>query len=270
MDWSSTIYAGIGGALGGLLASLICQKISNKSWKSIIVVVSVIFLSRGTNTLYKNGTFPRIIPLDTTELIKELPVLEAIRNINKPEYDNLIALLDVPIRQARKNGKNTEVFRSAYFELILKYRSNTNTDVLRDFNIITADQTATYKDKQPEICTLQLHGRPFGDVSQILSQRQAFQEQAVLVRMFDSNNALPAGTIAPNAARGEKLYNDIILAEVKALNLKNADPEPIKSGGTLDAHKAICDLTIRYTLKLNHLNDSDLHDVSAYQYSTIN
>lgn len=268
MDFSSIIYAGIGGGLGGLLGSLLSQKAPSKNIKTIIVVALVILLSRGANILYKNGTFPRITPLDTTELSKELQVLESIRGVNKAEYNKLIAFLDIPMRQGRFNEQDMENFRAAYSKLLLKYRSNTNAGVLRDFNIISTDQIKTYKDKQPEICTLQVHGRPFGDVSQILSQRQAFQEQAVLVRMLDSNNALPAGTIAPDAARGEKLFNEIIFAEVKALNLKNADPLPIKNGGSIEAHRNICDLVVNYTLKINQLNDSDLHDVFAYISST--
>jgi hypothetical protein len=256
VDWSSIIYAAIGGGAGGALGAFFVRFVSNKTIKSIITVILVILGYNFTTGLYKNMKLPRIIPLDISDITSEVPAFEILRKNSPTEFETYISSIDRIVRKRKLTEDDLAGLRRQIYDIVESKRLYAPPAVLREQNRISARQFEILYAKSPEICTAQANGRPFPILTNIVGKEFAAEEQKVMEKLF----AVKSGGVVGDKEIGETLYGDILRAEITNLSILTLDPAP----EDIDGHKKICKLFENAMNKVNDLDDESIRNVAAY------
>lgn len=280
MDWSAIIYAAIGGGGGSLLGTALglgIQKMMGKSAKSetdgksrsgVVAGLGGGLAVVGMMTvpaLYKNMTFPRLVPIDQNEIFEGAPIYEVIKEQSPEDFERLL----LPIDRAARNGEITQgvldEMRVVLFRLIAEKRAKASAKTLRALEEVTQSQALVLKAKKPSICTLMINGESYPAVADYFDEAEVQLEQDVMEQLF-TNPPRDVDFVA-DIKRGESLMSSIASATVKETGVDNLRPGITKTGENEDAHRKICDFLILYSSKKTELNDEELLDAIAYEGS---
>lgn len=181
MDVSAIIYAALGGGIGGALGPLIGRLINNKdAKKGTVTVISAVFIAigyQGTTLLYKNMTLPRIVPLDTSGVLKTVPALKYVQSESPKLYAKLIHPIDKAVRNNETTQETLNDFRLNFEIALSEKRKNASAKTLRTDNDMAFELYGILKVEAPVVCTQKLHGRPFQMLTEFLSKDYLEREQ---------------------------------------------------------------------------------------------
>ena len=257
MDWSSIIYAGLGGAIGSAIASTISLKITNKNIKSALIIVLLLIGSRSFVALYKNEVFPRIVPMDISTLEIESPGLDSLRANHPEKFKNLMSYFDGPSRRNNITENDIAAYRNHLINLIENFKTRAPSEFSRDAMKLAVIQFEILEAKSPEICTAQIQGKSYPLMGPILGEEYIAQENALLESLFNLTEA--ELKYPPEPSLGEGIYMNAFLDASTAIGIA---PEDIAKSTD---HKKNCQLLAKITKNGLVLDDEDLRLFTAYQ-----
>lgn len=259
MEWSSIIYAAIGGAIGGGLGALLARQTENATLKALFQVLPVLLALPLMSTLYDNMYLPRLFLIDDTELLETLPSFSALKE-NDPEfYKEILSTMDPVIRKGELTPESLTPLRHQFYAYLFEKTASAPIAALRLQNEIGAKQYKELEEIDPAVCTAQAHGRPFRNLDGVLSEELAVKEQDFMVSVIANKTKYNVG----DKVSGEEIFNAIIAEQVQVLGILNADPKPENKV----ANEKMCQLLATLSLKVNELEDEKVRDVAAYTAS---
>ncbi len=265
MDYSAIIYAALGGGIGGGIASFMVRLSKTEgAKKGVVGGLSVIFVIIGytvSGLLYKNMKLPRILPLDTTEMVRGLPALEFIQTQNPDVFKQLIYPVDKAMRNKKVTQDTLNEFRKTYSNLLESKKKTASIETLKTEHEVSIKLFQILKDKAPVICTKKLHGRPFKDISGLVTQEYITQEQKVMASFFTAKNR-DVKLVADKEA-GKVLLTEMTQKIITALGITNLDPPPESE----IANKKVCDFHIMLNSEIKELDNKDFIDVYGFMNS---
>lgn len=257
MDWSSILYAGLGGAIGGAIGGTIGLKISNKNIRSAIIIVSLLIGSRTSVALYKNEVFPRIIPMDISSLELDSPGLNSLR-VNHPEkFKNLMNHFDGPSRRDNVTERDIAEYRNHLINLIENFKSRAPSKFSRKAMKLAVMQFEILEENNPEICTAQIQGTAYPVMTPILGEEYVTQENALLESLFALREAELKDP--PDPSLGKDIYTNALIDASTTVGIALEDI------ATSNEHEKNCQLLAKITQNGLLLNDQDLRLFTAYQ-----
>jgi hypothetical protein len=275
MDISAIIYAAIGGgggaALGVLLFSLF-RKIrredaSNQSdMKSGVRggLVGGLAVAGGIvmGALYDNMVLPRIVPLDDSDMIAEMPIFGVIKEQSPGAYSQILVPIDRAVRNGGVQQEDLNETRKVYFSLMEEKMQIASGEALRSLEEISEYQNKVLKEKEPRICTLILNGEPYPAIDQYFSEEDQKAEQTVMVNLFANEPRDPE--FVTDLERGKMLAEKALLKPMKTMGITDIRPDPSPDAGNDAAHRKICDLAIAFAKNKQAYSDEDIMNVQAY------
>jgi len=268
MDISAIIYAAIGGALGGGLGTTLGRLFDkSKEFKSLVTVgltAGVVVLGDTcTNILYKNMTLPRIIPLETADLVEGLPVLKYIREQNLTVFNELIYPIDKAVRNNGLTQETLNSFRKTLKEVLDEKKREASAKALRGEYEVAIDLYEQMKEKAPVVCTQKFHGRPFQNLSPLLSAEYLEKEQRAMSNYFILPNRPVDFQV--NLKTGEDTFNELVQKAIVDLEIANTNPsDDDLSENTVAEHRKICDFHIMLNKKILMLDDTTIINTQLY------
>jgi len=256
MDWSSIIYAALGGGIGGGLGALISQKLKNTTLKTIVQVLPVVIALPLMSGLYKNMYLPRLFPIDDSELLETMPAFAAMKENDPEVYGRILSTMDPLIRKNDLTADGLTPLREQLYVYIFEKAAVAPTALLRLQNEISTEQFEELKVIDPTVCTAQAHGRPFRNLNGILSDEITIKEQKYMAGVIFNKVKHSIG----NKEVGEEIYNQIIVEQVQALGITDGDPKPEDKV----ANEKMCQLLANLTMKVNELEDEKIRSVAAF------
>lgn len=279
MDFSAIIYAAIGGGGGaafGVLLFYFFQKMRGEDPNSKTGPASgvrgglvgglAVAGGIGFGALYDNMVLPRIVPLDDSALIAELPVYGVIKKENPEAYKQLIVPIDKAARNGETNQDSLNQTRAILFDLMDEKIKQASGDTLRTQERITISQYETYKSKNPRICTLLVNDEPFPNVTDYFSEAERKLEQEAMLAIFTNEPRNP-GFVA-DLEKGESIFQKLLLEKMAEMEIETIRPEMSETINNRSEHVKICELMIAYSSDRMKLSDDDLMNLDAYLYSS--
>lgn len=280
MDISAIIYAAIGGGGGaafGILLFSVFQKMRGEDLNSKTGPTSgvrgglvgglAVAGGLGVGALYDNMTLPRIIPMDDSALIAEVPIYGVIKKENPDAYRQLIVPIDKAVRQGGETSQeNLNETRAIMFKLLDEKIQQASGDTLRIQERITTTQYQTYRDKDPKICTLLVNDEPFPNVMDYFSDSEREQEQEAMMAIFTNPPRDP--DFIADLEKGESIFQDILLTNMADMEIETLRPEISEAVDNRLEHEKICELMIAYSAERVKLNDDELMNLDAFLYSS--
>lgn len=270
MDISSIIYAALGGAIGGVISSLIVRQIKkNNDNKALTTFISVAFIMCGylaSTTLYKNMVFPRIVPLDAKEINESIPFLTYIREEDPKTYSELMAPLDKMIRNNDITAKSVTEFRDRLTKVMNLKKRTASAETLRSENATSIELYTILTKNSPRTCTQKFYGRPYDRLDIILNDEYTMNEQQSLSKYF-TEPPRPT-TYVVDLKQGKSIVDAMMLRLVKKNEITDIDPPILAGDANRDDHEKICSLHIDFNREINELSDADLLHVFSYLQSS--
>ena len=268
MDISSIIYAALGGGLGAGLGSLIGY-VLGRSQKSKSILVSgfaaglAVLGFTVSGALYKNMTLPRIIPMDANELDASVSYLKYIRKENPQAYAEMIRPIDKAVRNNTTSQEMFDEFRATLTRVLTEKKREASAETLRGEFDVAIELYVLLKEDAPIVCTQKLHGRPFQDMSELLSDDYTEKEQRALSAFFTSPPRDRNFNV--DLKQGETLFNSLLQDSLTSLEILDADPSvSVSSVENLALHKKICDFHIKFNSDLMALDDTSLINTTQF------
>ncbi len=263
MDFSAIIYAalggGIGGAMGSFIGKLFKKEGANNALVGVVAVIMIVTGYQGTIALYKNMKLPRIFPLDTKEMVKGLPALEYIQEQNPAAFKELIYPVDRAVRRNEITQKTLNEFRSTFFALLEQKKKSASIEVRKTEYEVAIELYESLKVKAPEVCTQKLHGRPYPNLTEFVSESYVKKEQQAIAKYF-SETAHDNQKSPVDIKAGETLVNKLNAEIITNLSLVDLDP----AEDDIEANMKICDYHIHINAEFLKLNDVDFQNVIAF------
>ena len=259
MDWSTIVYAGIGGAVGGVIGRLFIHFTQKKKIGAVVTVTIVVLFSFAAKELYRNEVFPRIVPMDLSALEKESPGLESLRVNHPQKFKEMMAFLDGPSR--RKNITEADIagYRNYLIITIEDFKTRAPSEFSRKAMNLTVMQFEILKEKRPDICTAQIQGTAYPAMGPILGEDYTVQENALLKSLFAIEEADMQDP--PDPVLGEEIY---LTALKNALNTVGIAPDELAESSE---HEKNCQLLTEIAKNSLALTDENLRLFTAYQAS---
>lgn len=275
MDISAIIYAGIGGGGGAALGVFLfwfIQKMRGENPDSKtgsasgvrgglvggLAVAGGLLMGR----LYDNMVLPRIVPMDDSGVLKDLPVMAVIKEQNPEAYAKILYPADRADRNGNVTQKDLDELRATYFKLIEEKTKVANGSTLKSLVEISKYQNQILREKQPRVCTLIMNGEPFPALEQYFTEEEKNAEQKVMVKLFTEEPR--SSQFVPDLQRGKALFETALLKPMKEMGISNLRPDPSENAGNEEAHRKICDLAVAYTENQQSLSDEDIINLTEY------
>jgi len=285
MDITAIIYGAIGGGggafLGGVVASIF-SKSKNETEADVTNIDDVKKVRSGIGggltgglavvgmfvlpALYKSMILPRIVPLDLTEFVEAAPIYSVIKEQSPEGFKRLTAPLDRVSRNGTATQDDFNKVRAVLFELIRDKMTTANASVLRGTIDIQRLQYEDFKASQPTICTQVVHGLPYPDVSDIISEKSSKLEEENMVKLF--TEAPRDANFVVDLERGKMLLEKILAESIEEVGVSNLQPADLGTAENKLEHQKLCDFGISHTTKQLKLDDADLIHVTLYLNSS--
>lgn len=255
----------MGGLLGGILASifglLFNKEDSKRMFTAVIALVLIIICAPIPKSLYKDMKLPRIIPLDTGELIEAVPVLEFIKMQDPVIYKELIYPIDKAARNRKVTQDTLNDFRKTYTSLLEAKKRTASIETLTAEHKLSIEFIEVMKNKTPIVCTQKLHGRPYEDVSGLVTQEYVAQEQQVMASFFTAKSR--DTKVVSDIDAGKVIVTEMTRKIIQKLEITSLDPSPEDE----IENKKVCDFHIMLNSEMIKLTDKDFIDVYGYRNS---
>lgn len=288
MDISAIIYAALGGGGGALLGKLLYSwfhdrrqerarrpdgpKVDGETGEGLRAGIGggligglAVAGTLASGALYKNMIFPRLLPLDDSEVIAATPIFGVIKEQSPEDYAQILYPLDRAVRQGGATQRDLDEMRAVYFKLVAVKTAAASGESLRRVELHAQSQYKTYREKAPRICTLMLNGEPFPAVDGYFSAEEVAAEQKVMVNLFKAKPRDPEFT--PDLERGKTLFEAAFVLPMTEMGLTDLRPDMTETAGNEADHVKICDLAIAFLENKVALDDQDILHLTAYLQS---